>query len=204
MENGLSRDITALLAAWSHGEREALEKLVPAVHQELRQIAKRHLQRDTRDAVLDTTALLNEAYLRILDIKGVVWQDRAHFFAVAAKILRHIMVDYARTRRRTKRGSGVRPLSLSESILVASERSSDLVAVDDALNALASIDPRKAEVVELRFFGGLSVEETADVLKVSAATVMRDWRLAKVWLMRELSGGPVDATGSMATDRRHL
>ena len=181
-------DLTQLLLAWSKGEQEALERLVPLVYGELRRMASRYMSRERADHPLQTTALVHEAYLRLLDSKQVRWQNRGHFFAVSAQLMRRILVDFARSRRTLKRGEGAPKVTLNEAIHGAAEPSEDLVALDDALQALSAIDQRKAKVVELRFFGGLSVEETADALGVSADTVMRDWKLAKVWLLRELSG----------------
>ena len=181
-------DLTQLLLAWSKGEQEALERLVPLVYGELRRMASRYMSRERADHPLQTTALVHEAYLRLLDSKQVRWQNRGHFFAVSAQLMRRILVDFARSRRTLKRGEGAPKVTLNEAIHGAAELSEDLVALDDALQALSAIDQRKAKVVELRFFGGLSVEETADALGVSADTVMRDWKLAKVWLLRELSG----------------
>ena len=182
-------DVTGLLRAWSGGDQAALERLIPLINGELRRIAKRYLQKERPDPSLQTTALVNEAYLRLIDAKRVDWHDRAHFFAVCAQIIRRILVDHARARHTAKRGAGLPPLSLDEALAVSAERTSDLVAIDDALDALSKVDPRKGRVVELRFFGGLSVEDTAHVLGISPESVMRDWRLAKVWLMRELSPG---------------
>ena len=181
-------ELTQLLLAWSNGEQEALERLVPLVYGELRRMASRYMSRERADHPLQTTALVHEAYLRLLDSKQVRWQNRGHFFAVSAQLMRRILVDFARSRHTLKRGEGAPKVTLNEAIHGAAEPSEDLVALDDALQALSAIDQRKAKVVELRFFGGLSVEETADALGVSADTVMRDWKLAKVWLLRELSG----------------
>jgi RNA polymerase sigma factor (TIGR02999 family) len=180
---------TALLLAWGRGDQAAFEELVPLVHDELRRLARQHMGGERPGHTLQASALVNEAYLRLLDVKRMTWQNRAHFFAMAARVMRRILVESARKRRFQKRGGGARPVSLDEALLVTSEPGQDLVALDDALNALAKMDPRKGQVVELRFFGGLSVEETAEALRVSTGTVMRDWRLAKVWLLRELSGG---------------
>ena len=188
MESAASHEITALLRAWSQGDRGALESLIPIVDRELRGVAKRCLEARRHDPILDTAGLVNEAYLRLIDANQVNWQDRAHFFAVCAKIMRHILVDHARARRTAKRGGGRPLISLDEALAVAPEPASDLVAIDDALEALAKVDGRKGRVVELRFFGGLNIQETAEVLKVSPDTVRRDWRLAKAWLMRELGG----------------
>ena len=181
-------ELTQLLLAWSKGEQEALERLVPLVYGELRRMASRYMSRERADHPLQTTALVHEAYLRLLDSKQVRWQNRGHFFAVSAQLMRRILVDFARSRRTLKRGEDAPKVTLNEAIHGAAEPSEDLAALDDALQALSAIDQRKAKVVELRFFGGLSVEETADALGVSADTVMRDWKLAKVWLLRELSG----------------
>lgn len=184
-----SVEITALLRAWSRGDEGALENLIPLVDRELRTIAKRRLEAKRSDPILDTTtALVNEAYLRLIDWKQSSWKDRAHFFAVSAKIMRRILVDRARAHRTAKRGGGAAQISLNEALAVTPGRASDLVAIDEALEALAKIDERKGRVVELRFFGGLSIDETAVVLQVSPETVRRDWRLAKAWLRRELGG----------------
>ena len=183
-----SQRVTQLLVAWSQGEQAALEKLIPLVYAELRRIAHRYMHREHPGHTLQTTALVNEAYLRLIDASQVRWQDRAHFFAVSAQLMRRILVDFARSRRYLKRGGGARNISFDEALFVSPERGQDLVALDDAMNVLATSDPRKARVVELRFFVGLSVEETAEVLKVSPDTILRDWRLAKAWLSREMQG----------------
>lgn len=180
-------EITQLLRAWSSGDEAALQRLTPLVHEELHRIARRYMRREGRGHILQTTALVNEAYLRLVDWKHVEWQNRAHFFAVSAQIMRRILVDFARNRHYLKRGGGAIQVSLPEAATVPSEQGTDLVALDEALNALAVVDDRKSRVVEMRFFGGLTVAETAEVLKVSPETVIRDWNLAKVWLMRELS-----------------
>jgi RNA polymerase sigma factor (TIGR02999 family) len=187
------REVTQLLLAWNEGDERALEKLLPLVYNELRRLAKRRMRLERPDHTLQTTALINEAYLRLVDVHNVHWQNRTHFFALCARLMRRILVDYARTRHYAKRGGGARPISLDQPLPVAPQRLPDLVAVDDALRAFAEVDARKAQVVELRFFGGLTAEETAEVLKVSPETVRRDWRLAKVWLLRELSGDRRDA-----------
>ncbi|HTD43001.1 MAG TPA: sigma-70 family RNA polymerase sigma factor [Bryobacteraceae bacterium] len=179
--------MTQLLRAWSGGEESALDKLVPLVYSELHRLARRHMARERPGQTLQVTALVNEAYLKLVDAPQASWQDRAHFFAVCAKMMRRILVDRARARQARKRGMGTPALELDEALVVAQGRGADLVALDDALNGLAALDPRKGQVVELRFFGGLSVEETAEVLKVSKETVLRDWKLAKSWLRRELS-----------------
>jgi RNA polymerase sigma factor (TIGR02999 family) len=167
--------------------------LIPLVHRELHQIAKRCMARERADHSLQATVLVNEAYLRLVDARDVAWQDRAHFLAVAARVMRRILVDHARARRALKRGSPAGRVTFDEALLVASEPREDFVALDDSLEALARFDERKSRVVELRFFGGLSVEETASVLRVSPETVMRDWRLAKAWLQREMRRSPHDA-----------
>ncbi|HTY42634.1 MAG TPA: sigma-70 family RNA polymerase sigma factor [Thermoanaerobaculia bacterium] len=182
-------DVTALLKQWSAGDAVAFERLVPLVHAELRRLAHREMGRERAGHTLQTTALVNEAYLRLVDSSRVRWQDRAHFFAMSAQLMRRILVDHARARRARKRGGGARQVELDEALVVSPERGSDLVALDDALQALAVVDARKAQVVELRYFGGLSANESAEALGVSPETVLRDWRLAKAWLLRELSGG---------------
>ena len=179
-------EVSQLLRAWSSGDEAALQTLIPLVYEELHRIARRYMGREREGHTLQTSALVNEAYLRLVDWKNVEWQNRAHFFAVSAQMMRRILVDFARDRRYLKKGGGALQVSLAEAAGMTSQRGTDLVALDDALNSLAVMDKRKSEVVELRFFGGLSVEETAEVLKVSAETVMRDWKLAKVWLLREL------------------
>jgi len=178
-------DVTQWLQAWSNGDPTALEKITPLVYDELHRLAHHYMSREAPGHILQTTALVNEAYLRLVDASQVSWQNRAHFFAISARLMRRILVEFARSREGQKRGAGATPVSLDEKLLGSSERA-DLVALDDALNALAAIDPRKCQVVELRFFAGLSVEEAAEVLKVSPATVLRDWKLARVWLLREM------------------
>jgi len=186
--------VTALLQAWRAGDEEALAALMPIVHDELRQLARRYMAGERPDHTLQVTALVNEAYLRLVDLKRIQWHDRAHFFAMSARLMRRILVDYARARRYDKRGGGVRPVSLDDALHVAGDADRDLVALDEALAALAATDERKARVVELRFFGGLSVDEASAVLHVSPETVGRDWRLAKAWLARELERGHRHAT----------
>jgi RNA polymerase sigma factor (TIGR02999 family) len=183
------QEVTRLLLAWNGGNEGALEKLVPVVYQELRRLAGRQMRRERPEHSLQATALINEAYLRLVDLRNVQWQNRAHFFALSARLMRRILVDYARARHYAKRGGGAQAVLLDQSVVVSPEHSKDLVAVDDALKALGQVDDRKAQVVELRFFGGLTEEEAAEVLKVSPETVRRDWKLAKVWLLRELSRG---------------
>ncbi len=182
-----SQDLTRLLLAWSEGEQAALEKLAPVVHQELRRLAHAYMRGERKDHTLQTTALINEAYLRLLDCRKMGWQNRAHFFAISAQMMRRILVDYARSRRYLKRGGGAEKISLDENRLTADTRDPDLIELDEALKALGRVDERKGKVVELRYFGGLSVEETAEVLGVSPDTVMRDWKLAKAWLARQMS-----------------
>ena len=187
----VSQQITQLLLAWNEGDEKALDRLIPLVHQELHRLAHRYMAAERAGHALQTTALVNEAYLRLIDSSRVRWQNRAHFFGVSAQLMRRILVDFARARRKLKRGGDVIQVSLDEAVVISSEPSADLIALDEALTLLASFDERKSQVVELRFFGGLSVEETAEVLKVSPITVMRDWNLAKLWLLREL-----DRTGT--------
>jgi RNA polymerase sigma factor (TIGR02999 family) len=188
--------LTQLLSAWSEGDRAALEQLMPMVYQELRRLAGRHLAHERLGHTLQTTALVHEAFLRLIDQKRVRWQNKAHFLGIAAQMMRRILVDYARGRRYAKRGGGAPVVSLEEAATVSMERAADLVAIDDALTRLSELDARKGRVVELRFFGGLSVEETAEVLQVSPNTVLREWRTAKAWLHRELSapGGACRST----------
>ena len=187
-----SGDVTAILRAWSDGDRGALDRLTPIVYDELRRLARRYMRGERAGHSLQTSALVNEAYMRLVDYKRMQWQNRAHFFAVSAQLMRRILVDHAR-RHNLKRGGGVPHVSLDDAAVVGGgEPSADLVALDDALNALARLDPRKVQVVEMRFFGGLSVDETAAVLQISAVTVMRDWSTAKAWLYRELTGGSGD------------
>lgn len=181
-------EVTELLLAWSDGDRSALEQLIPLVHKELHRLARRYMVRERAGHTLQTTALVNEAYLRLIDLKRVRWQNRAHFFAVSAQLMRHILVDFARARRYQKRGGGARQVSLEQAVEISTDRNPDLVLLDEALSELAGVDPRKSQVVEMRFFGGLTVEETAHVLNVSQDTVMRDWKIAKVWLLRQMSG----------------
>ena len=184
-------DVSRLLLAWSDGDRIALDKLMPIVYEELRRLAGRYMKRERAGHSLQTTALVNEAYMRLVDYKRMQWQNRAHFFAVSAQLMRRILVEHAR-RHNLKRGAGVPHVSFEEAAVEGGHRAADLVALDDAMNALARLDIRKVQVVEMRFFGGLSVEETAEVLKVSSVTVMRDWNTAKAWLYRELTGGTTD------------
>jgi RNA polymerase sigma factor (TIGR02999 family) len=186
------KEVTQLLLAWSQGDRSALEELMPLVYDELHRMARRYMVREQAAHTLQATALVNEAYLRMVDLRKVQWQNRAHFFAVSAQLMRRILVDFARSRNYQKRGGGRRRVTLDEALKVSPEQDTDLVLLDEALNALAAIDDRKRRVVELRFFGGLTVEETAHVLEVSPDTVMRDWKMAKVWLLREMTGDARD------------
>jgi len=186
MQTHSPNEITRLLTAWTDGDQSALEKLVPLVESELHRLAHHYMGRERPGHTLQTSALVNEAYIRLIDWKNVRWQNRAHFFAVSAQLMRRILVDFARERNYLKRGGGALQVSLAEAESLRLERSDDLVALDEALAKLSQFDDRKGRVVELRFFGGLSVKEVAEVLKVSEETVLRDWRLAKVWLLREL------------------
>jgi RNA polymerase sigma-70 factor (ECF subfamily) len=179
-------EVTELLAAWGQGDESALQRLVPLVHAELHRLARRQMSHERRDHTLQTSALVNEAYLRLIDLSRVRWQDRAHFFAMSSRLMRRILVDHARARKSVKRDIGAERVSFDEALAVSNESSVDLVALDEALQALEAIDPRKSQVIEMRFFGGLSIEETAEALQVSPETVKRDWRLAKLWLLREL------------------
>jgi len=178
--------VTQLLLAWGEGERAALDELLPLVYEELRRLAHRYMAGERPDHTLQTTALVNEAYLRLIDVRQVRWENRAHFFAISAQLMRRILVEFARKRGSEKRGGGVQKVSLDEALIGPQEQGQDLVALDDALKAMAAVDPRQSKVVELRFFGGLTVEETAEALQVSPQTVLRDWRLAKAWLRREM------------------
>jgi RNA polymerase sigma factor (TIGR02999 family) len=178
--------VTALLLQWAHGDESALERLIPLVHQELHRIAQRCMAGERVGNSLQATALVNEAYVRLVDGKAVEWHDRAHFLAVSARMMRRILVDHARARNYQKRGGHAARVTFDEGLVVTNEPGTDFVALDDALAALAKFDERKSRVIEMRFFGGLSVEETASVLNVSPDAVMRDWRLAKVWLRREM------------------
>jgi RNA polymerase sigma factor (TIGR02999 family) len=182
-----THEVTELLRAWSEGDRSSLEKLTTLVYEELHRLAQKYMRGERPDHTLQATALVHEAYVRLMGASQTSWQNRAHFFAVSAQVMRHILVDFARARRNLKRGGDEKRISLDETLVIAEKQHSDLVALDDALVSLAAVDSRKSRVVELRFFGGLSVEETAEVLKVSPDTVMRDWRLSKLWLLREMN-----------------
>lgn len=182
-----SPQVTQLLVAWSKGDEVARDQLMPLVYEELHRLAHRYMKRESPGHTLQTSALVNEAFVRLVDQKNVRWQNRAHFFGIAAQMMRRILVDYARSRNYAKRGGGATQLSLDEALIVSDERSAEVVNVHEALERLAEFDARKSEIVELRFFGGLSIDETAEVLNVSPGTVMRDWTLAKAWLRREIS-----------------
>lgn len=182
-----SKELTGLLLDWSEGDQSALEKLTPLVHEELRRLAHHYMRLERPGHTLQTTALVNEAYLRLIDQKGVHFANRSHFFALAATLMRHILVDHARQRQNLKHGGGAERISLDETLIVSANRNENLIALDEALNKLTAIDPRKGKVIELRFFGGLSVDETAEALGVSAVTVMREWSMAKAWLYNSLN-----------------
>ena len=177
-----TEEITELLTNWSRGEKAALERLVPLVYPELRRIAKRQMARENPDHTLQTSALINEAYLKLVDREKVDWQNRAHFFAVSAQVMRHILIDHARKYLYNKRGAGAQHVPLEEATIVEEKRSADLVALDEALNALTTLDPRRTQIIELKFFGGLNAEEIAEVMGISPSTVQREWRAAKAWL----------------------
>lgn len=187
MAKRASAEVTQLLLAWSDGDEQALQELLPLVNRELHRMARCYMAGERPNHTLQASALVNEAYLKLVDNRKVRWQNRAHFFGISAQLMRRILVDSARRRNYLKRGAGARQVTLDESSISGGGKSKDLITIDDALNALATVDPRKARVVELRFFGGLTVQETAEVLKVSSDTVLRDWRLAKVWLYSEIT-----------------
>ena len=181
-------DLTGLLLEWRHGDKAALEALTPLVYDELRRIAHRYVRREREGHTLQTTALVNEAFVRLAGAEKIAWQNRAHFFAVTAQVMRHILIDYARRRHYTKHGGQSRKVALEEAASMSRQRAAELVMLDEALDELAKLDPRKSRVVELRYFGGLSLEETAEVLEVSPMTVRRDWRAAKAWLYKAVNG----------------
>ena len=193
MGNLSPKEVTILLKDWRDGNQAALDKLIPLVHQELHRLAHRYMIHERARVTLQTTALVNEAYLRLIDIRQVEWKDRVHFFSIAATMMRRVLVEFARARGSQKRGGRVYKMEFDDALVASPERDADLVALDEALDKLAVIDPRAARVLELRFFGGLSVEETAEALEISDKTVMRDWQLAKVWLFRELKRGEEEA-----------
>lgn len=187
MQTYSQQEITQLLVAWSSGDQSALSRLAPLVYDELHRLAHHYMRGERAGHTLQTTALVNEAYVRLIDWKNVRWQNRAHFFAVSAQLMRRILVDFARAHNYDKRGGGARPVELDEAAKIADDKSTNMVALDEALKALAELDHRQSQVVELRFFGGLTNDEVAEVLKVSEATVRRDWSLARAWLHRELA-----------------
>lgn len=194
-----TQEVTKLLQAWRNGEPAALGELIPLVHQELRRLARRYMFKERAGHTLQTTALVNEAYMRLVDSRRVNWRNRAHFFAISAQLMRRILTDSARARGAKKRGAGHSKVSLDEALIGPEEQGYALAALDDALTALATVDFRKSQVVELRFFGGLSADETAEVLQVSPETVLRDWKLAKAWLKREIGHGKI-GTARAGTD----
>jgi RNA polymerase sigma factor (TIGR02999 family) len=179
--------VTELLVAWSNGDKNAGDQLMTIVYEELHRLAHHYMRRESPSHTLQTSALVNEAFVRLVDQRNVQWQNRAHFFGIAAHMMRRILVDYARQRRNAKRGGGVRTIALDEALIISEERSTEVIDLDEALVKLVELDPRKSRIVELRFFGGLSIDETAEVLAVSPGTVMRDWTLAKAWLRREMT-----------------
>jgi RNA polymerase sigma factor (TIGR02999 family) len=181
------RDITKLLIDWRNGDKEALDRLMPLVYEQLRRMANNYMRNERKGHTLQTSALVNEAYLRLVDHENIDWQNRAHFFGVAAQAMRRILVDHARSRSYLKRGGAVKQVSLDEAATLAEDRAGELIALDEALKELAKMDPRKSSVVELRYFGGLSLEETAEALAISIPTVTRDWNTAKAWLLREMT-----------------
>jgi RNA polymerase sigma factor (TIGR02999 family) len=183
-----THEVTGLLQAWGRGDEEALQKLMPLVYRELRQAARRYMAGERPDHLLQTTALVNETYLRLVGVRKVSWQNRAHFLAMCAQLMRRVLTDFARSRGYQKRGGKLNRVTFTEALWVAPQSDTDFSALDVAMKKLATIDERKSQVVEMRFFGGLTVQESAEVLKVSQDTVMRDWKMAKVWLLRELNG----------------
>jgi len=193
-------ETTQLLVDWTGGNKAALDQLMPLVYRELRQLASRYLRKERRDHTLNSVGLVNEAYLRLIDYSNLRWQDRAQFFGLAAQLMRRILIDHARNHRYAKRGGGSRKVSLDEAAVFSGERAADLVALDDALTSLAAFDARKSQVVELRFFGGLNIDETAEVMKISTMTVQREWRWAKAYLHREITKTNSDDTGTLAED----
>jgi RNA polymerase sigma-70 factor, ECF subfamily len=196
-----SHEVTLMLRAWGEGDQSALEKLTPLVEAELRRLAHYYLTQERSGHTLQTTALINEAWLRLIDWKEVSWQNKAHFLGVSAKLMRYVLVDFARVRKQQKRGAGAPHVSLDQAGILSADRTSDLVALDDALQALGKYDPRKCQIVELRFFAGLSVNETAEVMQLSPITIIREWNKAKAWLYQELSPEPFDGARPLASDR---
>ena len=183
----LPSEVTQLLISWSHGNKAALEELVPLVEAELRRLARQYMARENPGHTLQTSALINEAYIRLIDQQNVPWQNRSHFFGVAAQVMRHVLIDHARSYTYAKRGGGARKISLDDVPDMTDQRAGELLVLDDALKNLATIDPRKSQIIELRFFGGLTIEETAEAMNISPITVTREWRSAKAWLRREIS-----------------
>ena len=201
METSSPNEVTQLLVDWSNGNKAALDQLMPLVYKELRRLASGYLRKERHNHTLQSAALVNEAYLRLVDYSNLRWQDRAQFFGLAAQLMRRILVDHARKHLYAKRGGGARKVSLDEAAVLSGERASDLVGLDDALTSLAAVDPRKSQVVELRFFGGLNTEETAEVLKVSSMTVQREWRWARAYLHREINKRGSDEAGTLEENR---
>jgi len=195
------QEVTQLLADWGKGDRSALDKLFPLVHSELRRIAQRQMSQERPGHTLQATALVNEAYLKLAGQQGFDWQNRAHFFAVCAQVMRHILIDHARAHARDKRGGGVVKVSLNDALVVAEDQASHFIALDEALRVLERLDPQKGKIVELRYFGGLSVEEAAEVMNVSPRTVRREWQRAKAWLYRMMTEGIEDETRPLAKSR---
>ena len=198
MRGALREDVTQLLAAWGKGDKSALDKLLPLVHAELRRIARRQMSHERDGHTLQATALVNEAYLKLAGQDGYEWQNRAHFFAVCAQVMRHVLIDHARAHARDKRGGGAVQVSLDEAAALAGQPAEHFLALDDALNFLESVDPQKGKIVELRYFGGLSVDETAEVLNISPRTVRREWQRSKAWLLRLITEGLTDETRRLA------
>ena len=195
------QEVTQLLADWGKGDRSALDKLIPLVQSELRRIAQRQMSQERPGHTLQATALVNEAYLKLAGQQGFDWHNRAHFFAVCAQVMRHILIDHARAHARDKRGGGAIQVSLNEALLVAEDQAAHFIALDEALRVLEGLDPQKGKIIELRYFGGLSVEETAEVLNVSPRTVRREWQRAKAWLYRMMTEGIEDETRPLAKSR---
>ena len=191
-------EITQLLADWGRGDKSAFDKLFPLVHEELRRIAQRQMNHERPGHTLQATALVNEAYLRLAGNEGFEWRDRAHFYAVCAQVMRHVLIDHARAHARDKRGGGALQVSLNDAIALGEQRAEELVALDEALRSLEDLDPQKGRIVEMRYFGGLSIEETAEVLDISPRTVRREWRRSKAWLYRMISEGVADETRPLA------
>lgn len=193
-----TQEVTQLLADWGRGDKSAFDKLFPLVHEELRRIAQRQMSHERPGHTLQATALVNEAYLKLAGNEGFEWRDRAHFYAVCAQVMRHVLIDHARAHARDKRGGGALQVSLNDAIALGEQRAEELVALDEALRSLEHLDPQKGRIVEMRYFGGLSIEETAEVLDISPRTVRREWRRAKAWLYRMISEGVADETRPLA------